>query len=771
MGFSNRIKNLKQGKSKLLLKMSRMPLYWIVIVPFMLNILATVSLIEYFSARHTQNNRHNIIDRASIESNKRLYSYLYNRVENSETSDKQNFSPTQAVNDYLQQAEVDVAAKIIIFNKNGLVIASNYNQQGNLSSISTEKILNNLKQQLGNFKDIDRSEQFSLTIDRQSILGQLTPWQDRNLGIDWLTLAIVPESELAAIDETQPFPQWRQKYLAILLPITILGIVIYIWIALYIRRLSKTASAIAKGDYDFQVKNTYITEINQLEHSLSQIAKQLQTDRAVDNEQNSLLADMSHELRSPLNAILGFAQIMQQESSMTRSQRENLAIINRSGKRLLTVINDLVDLSKIATNRLTLEHNSFDFALWLENMEQSVKFQANNQNIEFSLIQEPDIPRYLSLDERRLRQVLKNLIDYSLRATQAGTVTVKVACYESNSNSFSLEKTNTPQKLISSEESQLITNSSLKPLNICFEIENYDYYISPEEISTLFNPIARVRQKRKSLEVSSLSMPISRQLAQLMGGDITVSNCCNLSQGFTLRLDIQAEANITPELQLTSTPRRIIGLESDRTEYRILVVDDSKTNRKIMVQLLEPVGFKVKEAVNGKEAVDIWLRWHPHMIWMDIRMPVMNGYEATEQIKSYPQVSSPPIVALTAGTLEEERSLFQAAGCDDFVGKPFSDSIIFDKIAQHLGVRYVYETIIPAVPSNFRLTADALRIMSDDWLTQVEKAAITLDGDSLTQSIQQIPAMHHELKEALQMQVKNFDFDRILNLARQAKSR
>ena len=291
MGFSNRIKNFKQEKSKLLLKMSRMPLYWIIIVPIMLNILATVSLIEYFSARHTQKNRQNIINQSSIKINNRLYSYLYNHAEKLETSDQQNLPPTQTINDYLQQAEIDVAAKIVILNKNGSVIASNYNQQNNLSLISIQKILNNLKQQLGDFTDIDRSKQFSLTIEQQSLLGQITPWQDRNLDIDWLTLTIVPESELAARDKTQPFPQWRQKYLAILLPIAILGVVIYIWIALYIRRLSKTASAIAKGDDDFQEKNIYIGELKQLESSLSQIANQLQatkTNQAVDNEQNSL---------------------------------------------------------------------------------------------------------------------------------------------------------------------------------------------------------------------------------------------------------------------------------------------------------------------------------------------------------------------------------------------------------------------------------------------------------------------------------------------------
>lgn len=474
-----------------------------------------------------------------------------------------------------------------------------------------------------------------------------------------------------------------------------------------------------------------------------------ETDKKKDIASYTLLAEMSHELRSPLNAILGFAQIIEQEKSTAEVNRENIAIINRSGANLLSVINDIVDLAKIETNQLTLERNHIDFQEWLDNLEQSFKFKARNQGWEFSLIRQPNLPQCICIDERRLRHILRNLVDYCLKAQSTANT--------GNDVSITVTSKSPLGKTLQNDQ-------SLKIHNICFAVENPNCLITPTELATLFDPTARVQQH--STEGSSLSIPISRKVAQLMGGDIVVCDQDSES-GRIFNLEIQTESVPAQKLQIQSYLRRIIGLESNQTEYRILVVDDSKTNRKIMVTLLEPVGFKVKEAVNGKEAIDVWLSWQPHMIWMDLRMPVMNGYEATEQIKSYSQAAHTPIVALTASSLEEERLLFQAAGCDDFVGKPFSENIIFDKIAQHLDLRYVYEeSIDPIVTSNFKLSADSLNVMPHNWLEQVEAAAMVLDQELLTQLLQQIPVEHVDLKNALQKQVNNFDFDQIINLAK-----
>lgn len=450
---------------------------------------------------------------------------------------------------------------------------------------------------------------------------------------------------------------------------------------------------------------------------------------------NILLANLSHELRSPLNAILGFAQIMEQELASDRIDRANIAIVNRSGERLLSIVNDLVDLAKIEIKKFTLEQNHIDFGNWLENIEQS--FNLANKNWQFSIVRQSDLPQYICLDERRLRQILTNIINYCWQQpSQIKVISLIIA-------SPSLESTQADSQ-----------NSRQHNLN--FEVET-DCAIADRELATLFDPIIRARQESESTSGNSLSLPISRRLAQLMGGDLSVNR---RDSSIIFDLEIRAESTVDRKSKIQSSLRRVVGLESDRVEYRILIVDDSITNRKIMLDLLEPVGFTVREAVNGKEAVDIWLEWQPHMIWMDLRMPVMNGYEATEVIKSRSQ-SYTPIVALSATTLEEEKQQFRAAGCDDFVGKPFIENVIFDKIAQHLGIRYVYEP--ESSQNKSTLTEDLAAIMPSEWLKQLELAALMLDKNALSQLLEQIPLQHLELKQTLQQHLDNFDYDEILS--------
>jgi CheY-like chemotaxis protein len=203
-----------------------------------------------------------------------------------------------------------------------------------------------------------------------------------------------------------------------------------------------------------------------------------------------------------------------------------------------------------------------------------------------------------------------------------------------------------------------------------------------------------------------------------------------------------------------------------------LVVDDRWENRQLLLKLLQPVGFAVKEASNGQEAVEIWLRWQPHLIWMDMRMSVMNGYEATQEIESHLKGQATAILALTASILEEEKAVVLAAGCDDFVRKPFQESVIFEKMAQYLGVRYIYEGINSQDASGAiaieKLTAAALTMMPNEWLKKLAEAAESIDEQRIAGLLSQIPQNHQTLAQAIQKEIDNFDFDRIMNLAQEA---
>ena len=539
--------------------------------------------------------------------------------------------------------------------------------------------------------------------------------------------------------------------LVYLLPILLTAIPSCLWIILLVEKLTAFGGerVIRSRRQEFGFEPKIVNEVDLRSDKIKQLDDNLAINIPTLNqvsEPYTLLANMSHELRSPLNAILGFAQIMEQELSNSQDSNENIAIIHRSGEHLLSIINDLVDLAKIETDRLTLEDNHVDFSAWLDHLEQNFKFQAYSQGWQFFLIRQHNLPQYIRIDDRRLYQILHNLVNYCLSQSSASKVSIWI-------NS----------KPIVEPQPEYDGLDFAQRYQISFKIASAGFSASAKELATLFAPLVRVQQEQKYITGSSLNLPLSLKLAQLAEGNITVDADDSLETN-TFQLQIKAASGVAVRAHQPSL-KKVIGLESSQTEYRILVVDDSRVNRAIMSQLLESVGFQVEEAVNGKDAVDKWFSWQPHMIWMDLKMPVMNGYEATELIKSYSQTSYIPIVALSASSLEEEKLLLSAAGCDDFVGKPFSKSAIFDAIAQHLNIRYIYESE-SSTTDNFCLTADTLKIMPDEWLGQVERAATVLDKHLLTQLLQEIPPEHSNLKNALKQQIDSFEFDRILDLVK-----
>ena len=568
-----------------------------------------------------------------------------------------------------------------------------------------------------------------------------------------------PQSSLEFLDNGDRENNFLVRNLVYSLPFLLPGVSSYLAIVFLSElarspRQNKTPTSENADKFNLVTKPEDSDELVRLdEEAVAEMGTESE-ERVKDNVAYNLLADMSHELRSPLNAILGFAQIMQQEATIeVVIVKKNVAIIHRSGEHLLAIINDVVDLAKIETKRLTLENKDLDFYAWLDSLEQSLCIRANRQGWQFSLVRQPNLPQYIRVDERRLRQILQNLVNYCLsQFSSASEISIGVD-----------SQTITGKKLRQDRA------SSVRQCQINFKIFSANFVASDRDLATLFDPLVRVQQSPTEIVGSSLNLPLSFKLARLAGGDITVPARGDRDASLVFQLKIEVEGAMAVKTKAKPPLRRVIGLESGQTKYRILVVDDSRLNRVLVSQLLESVGFQVKEAVNGEDAVDTWFRWRPHMILMDLKMPVMNGYEATELIKSYSE-SFTPIVALSASTLEEEESLLNAVGCDDFVGKPFSENVIFDKIAQHLGIRYLYEPVNCPDHYNFRLTADSLKVMPNEWLERVERAATVLDRRLLTQLLQEIPSEHSQLKAALEQQIDNFEFDRILDLVKRDMS-
>jgi PAS domain S-box-containing protein len=474
------------------------------------------------------------------------------------------------------------------------------------------------------------------------------------------------------------------------------------------------------------------------------------------------LANMSHELRTPLNAILGFSQLMGRDQALSTQHLEELKIINRSGEHLLTLINDILEMSKIEAGQATLNPAQFDLAQLLNSLVDMLRLKAESKGLSLSLAIAPDLPQYICTDGHKLRQVLLNLLSNALKFTQAGYVTLRVV----PADLADLPPT--------SRQSQNLTTDASTLVALRFEIEDSGAGIAAEELDLLFEPFAQTASGRLSQEGTGLGLPISYQFVQLMGGDLTVSSQPDVGSTFAFTIPVQVVD--ATAIEALASQRRVIGLAPDQPDYRILIVEDNWANRVLLQNLLTGLGFTVKTAVHGQAAIYCWQSWQPHLIFMDIRMPVMNGCEATQEIRHQEQwlqeqgmITTTKIISLTAGVFADTQGDFAEIGFDGFIRKPIKEQDITDTIAQQLAVEYLYEAETVASlefepAAIVHLTAEGLQDLPADWLAQFHDALLQLNQTEMLTLINHLPPEQAAVAGALHRKVQDFDFEVLLDL-------
>jgi signal transduction histidine kinase/DNA-binding response OmpR family regulator len=447
---------------------------------------------------------------------------------------------------------------------------------------------------------------------------------------------------------------------------------------------------------------------------------------------SAFVSNMSHELRSPLNVVLGFTQLLMRERDLPEGARHDLAAIYNSGHHLYTLINQVLDISKIEAGRMTLNESEFDLYALLDELVEMLDRGAQQKGLKLTVENAPDVPQQLRADALKLRQVLINLLNNALKFTEQGSVSLQVSVQRRQEGKCVLQ----------------------------FAVSDTGAGIAEDELHQLGQAFVQAQAGRLAREGTGLGLAISSGFVQLMGGALQISS--QPGQGttiaFALPVHVVERTAMAPAID---QGRRVVGLAPGQPCYRLLVVDDSEDNRQLLVRLLVSIGFEVRAADNGEQAVALWKAWQPHLIWMDIRMPVMSGREATRCIKAEPEGQNTIIIALTASTFAQEEEQMRADGCDGFVRKPFREQELFDLLQQHLGVQFVYDG---AVPEATEAAPDAVRALPVQLRDELRSALTGLDAEQVEQLIAQAGEHDAALAEALAGMARRYDYQQMLDL-------
>jgi PAS domain S-box-containing protein len=456
---------------------------------------------------------------------------------------------------------------------------------------------------------------------------------------------------------------------------------------------------------------------------------------AANRAKSTFLANMSHEIRTPLNAILGFAQVLIRAPNLSAEHRNYLATIQRSGQHLLALLNDILDMAKVEAGRMTCEHAPFDLAGLIQETEAVFRRRAHDRGVALR-VETGGLPQRVNGDALKLRQVLINLVSNAVKFTRAGSVTLQVKAIGDDAIRFSVIDTGMG--------------------------------IAAEELGDIFAPFTQSESGRHTQGGTGLGLTLCKDFVQLMGGDLRVESAPGRGSRFSFTLTLPPVETFEPA---AITPQgNVLGLEPGQSICRVLLVDDQADNRAPLRALLnslnpQPPVLEIREATNGQEAVERWETWQPHLIFMDMRMPVMSGEMATRDIKARmdarPETERTLVVALTASAFDEQQNQCQTSGCDAFIHKPFQIEALLDVLERLGGLRFIRdEDPLPAWASlSPAAAAQHLVMCPADWRADLERAVDLADFSHINDLLEPVHDWDPVLAGTLAQWVDNFDLD------------
>ncbi|HNB70963.1 MAG TPA: ATP-binding protein [Acidobacteriota bacterium] len=475
------------------------------------------------------------------------------------------------------------------------------------------------------------------------------------------------------------------------------------------------------------------TAVEQLRDSETAALKAKAEAERANRAKDIFLANMSHELRTPLNAVLGFAQVMNRTASRPAQDREYLSYITHSGEHLLGLINDVLSIAKIESGRLTLTEQSFDLRELVSSLQDVFRLQVADKGLKLQVEISPSVPALLGGDAGKLRQVLMNLIANAVKFTREGSVTVRIDAQEAGFR---------------------------------FEVADTGIGIAPEDVKKLFQPFSQVGELAGQSQGTGLGLAISQKLVHLMGGELRVTSQPGTGSVFSFWLPLTAAQFETRSLQ-----HQILALAPNQPRWQILVVDDRLENRRVMETLLQTVGFDVQTVATGEQALERYCQNRPDMVFLDLRMPGMDGFEVVRRLRATEtdlHSTRLPIIAVTASAFEEDRHMVLASGFDDYLAKPFTEKMLFEMIGKHLKVQF-QEEITHVTPSSFDQPSDLTQQngLDEEWKAAFHRSLTTGRTAKALELIEQLPPHHQSLADTLRRLVKQYRFDELFALLEQ----
>jgi GAF domain-containing protein/CheY-like chemotaxis protein len=520
------------------------------------------------------------------------------------------------------------------------------------------------------------------------------------------------------------------------------------------------------------------TTLQSLQATQTKLVEAANKAEMASQAKSEFLAKMSHELRTPLNIILGFSQLLARETDLSANQKEFIDLINHSGEHLLFLINDVLETAKIEAGQLALNTVSFNLPGLVHAIAEMFTLRAQAKGVPLIVEYTSTLPPCVIGDDAKIRQILINLLSNATKFTQTGQITLRIGV---------IDETETMPATMAEADAGSVPQAQ-EGFTLWFEVEDTGSGIASDQLPIVFDPFKQVQSARHGSQGTGLGLFISRQFAQAMGGNLRVRS--QVGQGTIFTGWLRLKLGQTDAVSGSQPYRTVVGLSPNQPPLRVLISEDNESSQRLLANLLSSVGFNVRTVEDGQAAINLFLEWHPHCIWMDLHLPNVNGLQATRAIRDLPQGDVVTIFAITASVLDQSVHELQEQGFDGFVGKPFRVQEIFDLMAQHLGICYQYApenitidgqnidaqqsldaslTIADSNTGNAAQNSDPLAItnlpdvdgVSLEWLSQLGQASLMGLEPAIKELIGQLLPEQNVLAQALQEKVDNFDFEAI----------